>query len=281
MAKKKTTARVHRPAEKRAAGSSSAPANGKRPPASGSGRARPSPAPKPAATAKGTATAKPAATPKRAATVKPAATVKTGGAPVRPGPTKAERLAAAEEARRRRALRTRALIAGGVALSLLVVGFLFVSNRRDREKAAAPFETISCKFDTRSDGDAGAGRNHVSNPTYDVDPPAGGNHSPTPAPAGVYTVDNAPPDGQLVHSLEHGYVIFWYRPDIPADELAVLQEVAKRHARDVLVVPRASMGTPVAATAWHARILCGVPEGATLERFVEKYANQGPEAIPH
>jgi hypothetical protein len=172
-------------------------------------------------------------------------------------------------------------VAGGVALVLLVVGFLVVSNNKDRAKEAAGFETGSCDFDRKSDGDAGLGQNHVANPTYKVDPPAGGDHLSTAAPAGVYTAENTPPDGQLVHSLEHGYVIIWYRPDLPAPDLAALQELTQRHTRDVLLVPRASLGQPVAATAWHARLLCGGPDVASLERFVDQYVNKGPEKVSH
>ncbi len=219
-------------------------------------------------------------------TTKPGAPAKPTSKPspaTRPrgGPTRAERLAAAEKARHRRALQSRAAVAGGVALILLVVGFLVVSNNRNKAQEAAGFETGSCNFDRNSDGDAGLGRNHVPDPTYKVDPPAGGDHSPTAAPAGVYTAADTPPDGQLVHSLEHGYVIIWYRPDLAAPDLAALQELTKRHTRDVLLVPRASLAQPVAATAWHARLLCGDADVASLDKFVDQYVNKGPEAVPH
>ena len=219
------------------------------------------------------------ATPKPASSTAP----RPAATPPRPrgGPTRAERLAAAEKERHRRALQTRAAVAGGVAVVLFVVGFLVVSNNRDRAKEAAGFESGSCQFDRKSDGDAGLGQNHVANPTYNVDPPAGGDHLSTPPAAGVYTAETTPPDGELVHSLEHGYIILWYRPDLPAADLTAIQDLVQRHARDVLLVPRASLGQPIAATAWHARLLCGGPDVASLERFVDQYANKGPEKVPH
>jgi hypothetical protein len=89
-----------------------------------------------------------------------------------------------------------------------------------------------------------------------------------------------------VHSQEHGYVVIWYHPDLPAAELAVLHQVFDAHAKDLLVVPRASMQKPVAATAWlsddsRRRLLCDHAEAKTLSGFVESFANKGPEAIPH
>jgi hypothetical protein len=200
----------------------------------------------------------------------------------RSGPTKAERLAAAEAARRRKAVRARAVVAGVVAALVAVVAFLVVSDQRSKAKTTTKLEAGSCDADTRSDDDGGAGRNHVTgNIVYTVNPPAGGNHNPTPASAGQFTEQNAPPDSQIVHALEHGYVAVWYRPSIDADTLAKLRDLTTRYDRDVLLVPRPSLPQPVAATAWHQRLLCPQPDVQALELFVTTYLNQGPEKIPH
>jgi len=234
-----------------------------------------------AAPARPTATkAKASAAPARSTAIKAKAAAPAKERP-RTGPTREERLAAAEAARRKRRLRNKAMLAAGVAAAIFVVGFVVNSDRKARDKQAAQFETGSCRFDRTSDGDDGPGRNHVPNPVYKVDPPAGGNHTPQAAPAGDYTAATAPPIGQIVHAMEHGYVVLWYRPDLDPPSLAALREVAGRHAKDVLVVPRTSLATPVAATAWHARVLCATPEPATVERFVTTFVNQGPEKFPH
>ncbi len=237
--------------------------------------AKAAPAPAKAGTA-------PAASPKAAPQAKGTPPVK-GAAPAKEGrgPSREERLAAAAKARRRRVLRNRALIAGGVAAIVAVVGFVLVSDKRERDQQAAGFQTASCRFDRESDSDNGAGRNHVAAPTYQVDPPAGGNHTPQAAGAGDYTLENKPSDGLIVHALEHGYVVLWYRPDVDGLTLSALRDVAARHSRDVLVVPRPSIPTPVAATAWHARLLCEGIETDTIDRFVTTFANQGPEKIEH
>lgn len=199
----------------------------------------------------------------------------------RSGPTKAERLAAAERARRRKALRTRVVVGGVVLLLIGAVAAVVINNRRSSSETVSRLEAGSCQFDRSADPDAGAGRNHVASPTYEVNPPAGGDHLPTPAPAGTYTPQNTPPDGQVVHSMEHGYVIVWYRPDLAADAQAQVRQVTDKHAKDVLVVPRASLPKPVAATAWGRRLLCDRVEPAALELFVTTYRNQGPEKVPH
>ena len=202
----------------------------------------------------------------------------------RTGPTRAERLAAAEAARRRRALRNRALLAGALAAIIVAVTLVVVNNRREEDRIARQLESGGCEVDSKADADAGSvqSRNHVPAPTYKVNPPAGGNHLAQAAGPGVYTLANAPPEGQIVHSMEHGYVVLWHAPDLPADRVEELRTLANKHDRDVLMVPRAGMPVPVAATAWHRRLLCGgPPDMVALEKFIVDFRNKGPEKVPH
>lgn len=155
--------------------------------------------------------------------------------------------------------------------------FLTVRSSRRTSELVSALEAGSCEFDRRTD----PGSEHVVDARYRVDPPAGGDHAASAAPAGVFTRESAPADPNLVHSLEHGYVAIWYRGDLAAEEQERVVAVADRYDRDVLAVERSSLDTPVAATAWGARLLCSAVEPDVLERFVEEYRNQGPERVPH
>jgi hypothetical protein len=178
-------------------------------------------------------------------------------------------------AQRRRAIRNRIIIGVVVAAALALIVAKNVNDRRETDRLAAQLTTGSCEFDRRSD----RGATHVGSPVFRVNPPSGGDHSAAAASAGVYSEGDAPGDGELVHAMEHGYVILWHRPDVT--DVDVLEDVATRFERDVLVVPRRSLETPVAATAWHRRLLCGDVEGDALNRFVREYRNEGPEKVPH
>ena len=201
----------------------------------------------------------------------------------RTGPTRAERLAAAEAARRRKAARNRALIAGGLVAVLALLTITIINSRRSNQRIVSALEASgSCEYDSRNDSDRGLGNNHVNGDvTYEVNPPAGGNHNPSVSPPGIFTVDNTPPDAQIVHSLEHGYVTIWHRPDVDSATLDGLKGVTNKYPRDVLLVPRASLEQPVAATAWHRRLLCERSDVEALERFVKEYRNKGPEKVEH
>ncbi|HVF76261.1 MAG TPA: DUF3105 domain-containing protein [Acidimicrobiales bacterium] len=118
-------------------------------------------------------------------------------------------------------------------------------------------------------------------PTYTVNPPSGGDHLAQAARPGVYAGLNIVPDGNLVHALEHGYVILWYRSDVPVAEVTTVRAVRDTYPRDTLVVERKDMPVPIAATAWQQRLLCQRADADDLGDFVEKARSKAPEKVPH
>ena len=192
--------------------------------------------------------------------------------------SRAERLEAARRARKRKATITRVGVAGAVAVLVLVVAVVVVSNKKDAKADQQRLTAGSCTYDTKSDPTDSVNR-HVPPASYAVDPPAGGNHDPSAAPAGLYdgAGQTPPKDPQLVHSLEHGFVVIWHRPDLSEADLAAVHGVFDDHPDDVLVVPRASLKGKVAATSWGRRLLCGEVEPDVLSEFVDLYRNKSPE----
>ena len=88
-------------------------------------------------------------------------------------------------------------------------------------------------------GDAVAipSRDHVADGTlpgpYNSNPPAGGAHYATSYPAKFYQETDLAtlpkyPQGYLVHSLEHGYVIFWYNCQVPNTDCAALKQTIQK-----------------------------------------------------
>lgn len=204
--------------------------------------------------------------------------------PSGPGkPTRAERIEAARRARHRKKLQLRISIAGAAALLIGALVANAVGNRSDTTAFRKQLTAGSCTFDTHHDAISPPPNNHVAPASYKVNPPAGGNHDPNAAQAGKYEAADAPPEAQVVHALEHGYVAIWHRPDLPKKDLDTITKVFDRYENDVLVVPRASLpsGTKVAVTAWGERLLCQNAELGPLTEFVKKYRNEGPEKVPH
>ncbi|HEV7885910.1 MAG TPA: DUF3105 domain-containing protein [Acidimicrobiales bacterium] len=197
-----------------------------------------------------------------------------------------------------RSQRTRLLVVLGVVLVVVVgiVGALASTSDKNGDNAGTTTSSVGgsakCVSDSKMDpyskkvvhtdspGYSGPLTPH-DDPRYSVNPPSGGDHLSRAVGAGVYEDGRVPPDGNLVHSLEHGYVILWFKPDIPAADKAALEGVRAKDARDTLLVERANMDYPVAATAWGKRLLCQGVDTAALSSFIEKNRNQAPEKIPH
>lgn len=247
----------------------------------GSKKKRP-PAKRPPAKAAGTtqkATPGAAATPAKAAgtarKAAPAPAPPDGGSR-RSKPTQAERLQAARQARRRKALRVRLGVGAAVLAVVALVVTLVAADRREARQEEQRLTAGSCDYDTRAD--RLTANNHVAPARYSVDPPAGGDHDPGAVPANVFPEGGTlPGDAQLVHSLEHGFVVLWHRPGLTEAEMADIRAVFDEHAEDVIVVPRASLGVKVAATSWGRRLLCGEVERDSLSEFVDLYRNKSPE----
>lgn len=184
---------------------------------------------------------------------------------------------------------------GAIVLAVLV-GVVGLNLLRGARSSGAPeltgalrssLEQAGCSVDTRTD----KGHAHGPATSYTLDPPAGGDHDPVPAPAGFYDTTNVPSDGHLVHSLEHGFVVVWYRSPpgseaggspigVSAGTVDWLRELARRHPW-VIVAPRFPMpAAELAATAWHRRLLC--PDGIggvdkVITTFVTTFRDKGPE----
>lgn len=121
-------------------------------------------------------------------------------------------------------------------------------------------------------------RQHRDGPIeYDAVPPVGGPHNPRWLACGVY--DEPVPNETAVHSLEHGAVWFTYAPDLPAEQVARLAELAAGNREYVLVSPMEGLRAPVVAVAWGVALELPDAQDERLEAFLERYAGgaQGGE----
>ena len=123
---------------------------------------------------------------------------------------------------------------------------------------------------------------------YNTDPPTSGRHYSTPLTAGFYEEEAletyAPfPEGYLVHSLEHGYVIFWYNCgallDQPCDELKDQVQDVMREAANFKVIgfPWLSLDVPVVITTWGRTLHMDQFDPGQALQFVQTYRGVAPE----
>jgi Protein of unknown function (DUF3105) len=128
------------------------------------------------------------------------------------------------------------------------------------------------------------GREHtLKTQNYKSEPPSSGNHNPVPAHDAAYLQN--PGTEHLVHALEHGRVIYWFKPNAPASVRGDLKKLYDEDKDLVILVPNVRpMPYQVAASAWGHIVGCKtyndrVPDA--FRTFRDAYRLKGPEYFPN
>jgi hypothetical protein len=153
------------------------------------------------------------------------------------GGNRRDRLASFEKARKSEQRRRTVLLLTVciiVAAGLLAYPVYLVA--KDSKATAAGLAAIGSPVadagcDPVAENPATGNQEHVAEGTkvsYAQSPPDSGKHYPSPASftRHFYTEADRPQLETLVHNLEHGYTLAWYRADAPAEEIAALRSAA-------------------------------------------------------
>jgi hypothetical protein len=129
------------------------------------------------------------------------------------------------------------------------------------------------------------GRGHtLKHQDYKTAPPTSGPHYPNPTHDGAYTKTPSPYEA-LVHALEHGRVIIWFKPNAPAPVRGALKKLYDEDKALLVLTPNSRpMPYEVAATAWTQLLGCPtyndkVPDA--IRAFRDAYRLKGPEYFPN
>jgi hypothetical protein len=204
---------------------------------------------------------------------------------------RAQREAAQKTLRRQQTLRRAAIL--GLVVAGVAVGAYFLLNRN---KEADELQTRAQAVATRQDctqpvsfPEQTAG--HVDPPTpitYTEQPPVGGDHRPVPLDPNTHVYTEQPDVTQAVHSLEHGYVIMWYRDGtLPQDVVDDLAQVADQSKVILMPYDQLPDGVDLSFSSWQHRQDCPVSNGddplspaearTLAESFIAEFRN-GPDA---
>jgi hypothetical protein len=182
----------------------------------------------------------------------------------KPSTQKAERKAAQREAAEKQK-RHNALIWRTVLAVVVIVAALFGYRAYTKRRA---LETV-----TTANYPAGM---HLTGPIeYKESPPMGGPHNVVWQNCGIYDVPIH--NEHAVHSMEHGAVWITYRPDLPADQVQMLRNVASDDL--MLLSPYPGLKAPVVASAWNHQIVLDGASDPRLQLFIEQFKNN-PQTTP-
>ena len=163
------------------------------------------------------------------------------------------------------------IIAVSVLLFIIILVWLFVESSKPLPGTKTADE----------------GRGHVplgEEVKYVTNPPTSGKHYEDWTRSGVY--DSPKDDRNLVHSLEHGYVIMSYKcsegssessEDCKAhhDQLAKIYE--QKGKKKLIVLPRPNLDTNFVLTSWDYIDKFNDFDKGRIEKFIDAHLNQGPE----
>ncbi|WNB84743.1 DUF3105 domain-containing protein [Cellulomonas sp. ATA003] len=191
---------------------------------------------------------------------------------------RAARLTEVRERQRRAERRRTALITGVSALVgavlIAVTAIVIVGEQRRQadvaEAAAGDIPGVLTFTDLSA--------THVQQPVqYEQTPPVGGDHAGVWANCGTYT--EPIPSEVAVHSLEHGAVWITYSPDLPAEQVQELTDLAEGNAYLLLSPFDGLPEEPVVASAWGTQLSLETADDPRLEQFLVKYqqGEQTPE----
>ena len=205
--------------------------------------------------------------------------------------------AAAAKAKRARMLQ---LIGGVVVACAIIAGVAVAVSSSggdgdgggdvDDDKLKSAAQTAGCVYRSFPD----EGQDHVTEQlteaNFKTNPPTSGAHNPEAAPDGIYVAGNEPEIQNWVHTLEHGRILFQYRPGTDRAVVAQLQTLLNEDVADsgggyhsVLMRNNSKMPFQVAAVAWRHYVACRefTPDAVeALRIFREELVDKAPERIP-
>jgi hypothetical protein len=208
----------------------------------------------------------------------------------------AREAAAAAAAKRKRLLQ---MIGGVVVACAIVAGGAFALAGGGDDSAGAndaELTAVAKKAGCEYRSFPNYGQDHIDKEftaaDYKTNPATSGNHVPTgkEAQAGLYIAGNEPNVGAWVHTLEHGRILFQYRPgskpNVPADLEKLFNEDVKGSGgayHSVLMRNNTKMPYAVAAVAWRHYMVCKTYTPAVIPAFREfrnALVDKAPELIP-
>lgn len=200
--------------------------------------------------------------------------------------------------------RTVIIVVASIIVGLAIIAYpaiRLIQDSRTKNQALTEFGVVAsaASCDPATNDEAGGTQDHKPDGTpidYSVSPPSSGPHYPVWAPFDkkFYTLDDRPPVPNLVHNLEHGYTILWYKDSIGQDQKDAIEKISKAKLPDstngkFIAAPfRETDGKPwpagknLAFSHWSGntqgsdkafghRQFCGSVSGDALKQFMDKY----------
>lgn len=176
-------------------------------------------------------------------------------------------------------MKTEHKIIGGVVLgtlALVVVFSLSANKKVVEEKARTSNAPLGEKIEEMKSPHIKLSDSHEP---YNSNPPTSGPHIGDDV-AGPGVKDRPVADELVVHSLEHGAVVLWYKDDLKQEDVDRLKKVFNEASGKKIMIPRQNMDTPIALTSWNYILKLEAVDEVKIKEFIETNNDRAPEKAP-
>ena len=169
------------------------------------------------------------------------------------------------------------VIIGVVLLTLgIVVSGAWLTSKRGAEQTAKLSKSMMGeKMPDQGGGHVAEGKKH---PAYNSNPPTSGPHWAGVAGPGIKTKPT--PDELVLHSMEHGAAVVWYREGLEQAEIDEITEAFASADGKKIMLARKALDVPVALTSWGYLLKLDMVDGVKIKEFIETNNDRAPEKAP-
>src|SRR3989344_3346899 len=164
----------------------------------------------------------------------------------------------------------------GLLTLIIIIGGTWLSSKEGEKNS----EKLSKSMMGEKMADEGAehvGRNETHS-AYKSNPPTSGPHWVGVAGPGIKT--EAVPDELVLHSMEHGAAVVWYREGLESSELEKIKTAFNDASGKKIMLPRKDLDVPVALTSWGRVLPLDTIDYGKIRSFIETNNNRAPEKAP-
>ncbi|MCX6751211.1 MAG: DUF3105 domain-containing protein [Candidatus Nomurabacteria bacterium] len=164
----------------------------------------------------------------------------------------------------------------GLLTLIIIIGGVWLSNKEEvqnQEKLSKPM--MGEKIPDMGGEHVARGATHSA---YNSNPPTSGPHWADVAGPGIK--DEPIPDELVLHSMEHGAVVIWYKEGLEQSRVNRIKEVFNHFLGKKIMLPRKDLDVPVALTSWGYLLKLNTVDEQAMIEFMQTNSDRGPEQAP-
>lgn len=175
-------------------------------------------------------------------------------------------------------MKTEHKVIGGIILLTLVI--IFGGTWLSSKEEAKNTEKLSKSMIGEKMPDLGG--QHVArgatHSVYNSNPPTSGSHWTGVAGPGIK--DEPVPDELVLHSMEHGAAVVWYREGLNQSDVDKITEAFNNSSGKKIMLARKDLDVPVALTSWGYLLKLETVDETKIKEFIETNNDRAPEKAP-